>query len=305
MITAIAGQQVLMLRRQRTFLGLLLILMVMTAASGVIGWSSQHTVTRVYDLAVPFLSATGRPVPANPFDAKPTLALMSNMSIYIPLIGALLALVIGHLSIIGDDATGIGRLIFSRPVPRSTYFLGKIAGVAMVLVVIMGACLLVSLASLLIVNGHLVSAGEFGRLVGFFALSYVYLLFFALVGMVTALLSRRTSLALLAGLAVWLIVTFVVPQFTFGLRPTASLNPVTEIVSTSQQFFAVTAHARSFSLAEQYKNVSSVLLGTGGAESTGRTAVRILPLGALVIALGLLASRLVGRHDYTTGVRDD
>lgn len=305
MIAVIAAQQVVMLRRQRTFLGLLLILMVMTAVSGVIGWSSQHTVTRVYDLAVPFLSAKGQPVPPNPFDAKPTLSLLSNMSIYIPLIGALLALVVGHLSIVGDAATGIGRLIFSRPVRRSTYFLGKMTGIAAVLAVILTACLLVSVAALLIVNGHLVSVGELGRLVGFFSLSYLYLLFFALVGMVTALLSRRTSLALLSALAVWLIVTFVVPQFTYGLRPTASLNPVTEIASTSQRFFAFTAHFRPFSLAEQYKDVSSVVLGTGAAESTGRTALRALPLGGLVLGLGLLASRLVGRHDYTTGGRDD
>ena len=305
MISAIAAHQVLVLRRQRTFLGLLLILMVMTALAGVIGWSSQRTVQRVYDLAVPALQSSNQPVPPNPFDAKPTLSLLSNMSIYIPLIGALLALVVGHLSIVGDDAPGIGRLIFSRQVTRSTYLLGKLLGIACVLAVVLTACLVLSAASLALVNGALPTAGELARLVGFFALSYLYLLLFALVGMVTALMTRRTSIALLSALAVWLVVTFVVPQFTFGLRPTASLNPVADVVSTTQRFFAVTATARPLSLAEQYKTATSAVLGTGVAESSGRTALRVLPMLALVLALSLLAARLVGRHDYTTGGRDD
>ena len=36
----------------------------------------------------------------------------------IPLIGALLALILGHLSIVDDETNGTGRLVFSRQITR-------------------------------------------------------------------------------------------------------------------------------------------------------------------------------------------
>ena len=155
MTGAIAAQLVLSLRRQRTFLALLVTLLVMTALAGVIGWISHRTIIKVYDEAVTLLATTGTPAPPNPFDTKPTLALLSNMVIYIPLIGALMALVLGHLSMADDQSSGIGRLIFSRQVTRRSYVTGKMLGATTVLAIIMAASLLVSAVSLLIVNGAL------------------------------------------------------------------------------------------------------------------------------------------------------
>ena len=160
MTGAIAAQLVLSLRRQRTFLALLVTLLVMTALAGVIGWISHRTIIKVYDEAVTLLATTGTPAPPNPFDTKPTLALLSNMVIYIPLIGALMALVLGHLSMADDQSSGIGRLIFSRQVTRRSYVTGKMLGATTVLAIIMAASLLVSAVSLLIVNGAVLSAPD-------------------------------------------------------------------------------------------------------------------------------------------------
>lgn len=60
MISAIAVQQVQSLRRQKLFVGLLAVLMVMTALAGLIGWSSHQTILRVYNEAVQLLKAEGR-----------------------------------------------------------------------------------------------------------------------------------------------------------------------------------------------------------------------------------------------------
>ena len=119
-ISVIARQQVQSLVRQRVFLATAGILLLMTALAGVIGWSSHDTIVRVYDQATIYLADQGQPAPPNPFDLKPTLSLLSNMEIYIPLIGALLALVVGHLSLADDETNGIGRLIFTRPISRAS-----------------------------------------------------------------------------------------------------------------------------------------------------------------------------------------
>lgn len=305
MIATIAAQQITSLRRQRTFVVLLGTLLVMTALAGVLGWSSHQTIVRVYDQAVLLLDSQGKPAPPNPFGLKPTLSLLSNMAVYIPLIGALLALLLGHLSLADDQAGGIGRLIFSRQLTRRHYLLGKIAGAAAVLAIVLLASLLVSALSLLIVNSALPSAAELWRLLLFYALSWLYLMVFALIGMVTVLLTRRRSLALLSALGVWLVLTFAIPQFTSGLRPTTSLNPVSEPVSTSQPFFALTAKARPISVSEQYKEAGARILQTKPAEPIVDTVLRVVPLAALLGGLGLLSLGLVRRHDYSRSIADD
>ncbi len=305
MMATIAAQQITALRRQRTFLVLLGTLLVMTAMAGVLGWSSHRTIVRVYDQAVQLLAVQGKPAPPNPFGLKPTLSLLSNMAVYIPLIGALLALLLGHLSLAEDQAGGIGRLIFSRQLTRRQYLLGKVAGAAAVLFVVLLASMLVSTLSLLLVNGALPTVGELGRLALFYGLSWLYLLVFALIGMVTVLLTQRGSLALLSALGVWLVLTFAVPQFTSGLRPTTSLNPVSEPVSTSQPFFAVTARARIASVSEQYKQASARILQTAPEEPVLTTVRRVTPIGLLLAALGLLSLGLVHRHDYSRSISDD
>lgn len=305
MIATIATQQVVSLRRQRVFTALLATLLTMTALAGVIGWLSHNTIVRVYDEAVRILAADNKPAPPNPFALKPTLSLLSNMAIYIPLIGALLALVLGHLSLVDDQTSGLGRLIFSRQVSRTSYVLGKMVGAAAVLGAIIAASLVVSTVSLFLVNRNLPSVGDLARLSVFYGLSWLYLMVFALVGMVTVLVTRRRSLALLGALGVWLVVTFAVPQFTSGLRPTSSLNPVSDPVSTSQPFFRVTARARPFSVSEQYKEASARILGTATAEPASDTARRVLPIAASLAGLGLLTTGLVRRHDYSRGASDE
>lgn len=305
MITVIARNQVLSLRRQRIFAVMLITILAMTVLAGVIGWSSHATIVRIYNDAVKLLASSGQPAPPNPFALKPPLSLLSNMAIYVPLIGALLALLLGHVSLADDETNGLGRLIFSRQVSRSSYVLGKVVAAAAVLAVILAASLLVSVAAVRLVNGSGPSLTQIGQLALFYALSWLYLMFFALIGMVAMLVTRRRSLALLGAMGVWLVLTFVVPQFTSGLRPVSSLNPVTNPVSTSQTFFRVTAKARPVSVTEQYKEASARILGTAQAEPTVDTVVRILPIVVATAAMGLLAAFLVRRRDYSRSITSE
>jgi len=302
-IVTIARHQILALRRQRTFVMLLVTLLVMTALAGVLGWSSHRTILGVYDESVKLLATQGKPAPENPFRLKPTLSLLSNMVVYIPFIGALLAILLGHVSLADDETNGVGRLVFSRQITRSAYVIGKIIGAAVVLLAILGVSFVVSYLSLWIVNGVAPAMADSGRLVVFYLLSWLYLMVFALIGMATVLLTRRRSLALLSAMGAWLVITFVLPQITSGLRPTQSLNPITDPVSTSQAFFRLTSHARSFSIVERYKQMSGRVLETSTATSSLTTGVGVLAAFAVVLAIATIV--LVQRHDYSTGTSSD
>ena len=279
-------------------------LLVMSALAGVLGWSSHHTIVRVYDEAVKLLAETGKPAPPNPFTLKPTLSLLSNMVVYIPLIGALLALIVGHLSIVDDETNGIARLIFTRQLSRASYVLGKIASAAVALAAVLLASFAVSALSVLFVN-HTITASELSRLALFYGLSWLYLMVFALIGMVVVLINRRRPIALLVAMAAWLVITFAIPQLTSGLRPTQSLNPITDPVSTSQTFFKITAHARPWSVVEQYKRASGHILGTGVDESVAHTIQRVLPIAGLLVLLVVVSIRLVVRHDFSWSANND
>lgn len=305
MIATIASQQLLLLRRQRTFVGMLCIFLVMATAAGMLGWSSHHTIVRVYDDAKQLLAAAGKPAPPNPFTLTSPLSLLSNMTVYVPLLGALLALLLGHLSMIDDQTDGTGRLVFSRPVSRTVYVIGKMMSAAAALAAIMVASWLLSALSLAIVHRSIPSVREFGQLTLFYALSWMYLIAFALIGMVTVLLTQRRSLALLSAVGLWLVVTFAVPQFTSGLRPSASLNPITDPVSTSQRFFDITAKARPFSVVEQYKAASGRILEMTTAEPVWDTVRRVLPLAVLIIGLVLVTIRLIQQHDFSRSVSNE
>ncbi|GAB2915859.1 hypothetical protein GCM10027047_12050 [Rhodococcus aerolatus] len=305
MIGVVAAQQVTVLRRQRTALAVVVVLVAATALAGALGWSSAATVTRVYDQAVALLATQGTPAPPNPLGLKPPLSLLSNMTIYVPMIGALLAIVVGHLSLAEEQSSGVGRLLHSRLLSRRDYLLGKLAAVSGLLTVALAASLVVAVVSLLLVNGVFPSPTQLLRLGGFYLLSLLYLVMFGLVAMVAVLLTRRRSLALLTALGVWLVVTFVVPQFTSGLRPTASLNPLSVPAGTSQTFFDLTSHVRFLSLSEEFKDASAQLLATAPAEPVAATLGRVAALLVTALLLAVLALLLVRRHDYSRSAADE
>ena len=298
--TVIARQQIRSLARRQTFLLMLGVLLLMTALSGFIGWSSHSTIIRVYDETVRTLAAAGKPAPPNPFSAKPRLALLNNMIIYVPLIGALMAIVIGHLSVMDDRHAGVTRVIFSRPVLRSSYFWGKLAGSAFLLSIIMVACLALSVIALALINNGLPTAAEFLRLTEFYALSGAYLMLFVLIGAVASLLIRSQSMSLFAAVAVWVMVTFATPQLTSGLRPVASLNPVTDPVTVSHSpFFKATSKAKPISVNDQYKALSARILTEGSAAKPADTLGRLAPILILGLLLGGWARLLIQRNDFS------
>lgn len=298
MIAVIARHQLVAFTRQRMLTVTVAVLAGFAALAGILGWASHRTIIGVYDESVKLVATRGQAAPPNPFLLKPTLSMVSNEMIYITMIGALVALVVGHLAVAGDDSSGIGRLVFTRPISRTTYTAGKTAAIGVLLAIGIAASYLVSVASLTIVD-RFPNGSDLTRLAGFYVLAWLYLMVFALVGAVTVLITRRRSLGLLTAIGVWLTVTFALPQFTSGLRPSQSLNPIVDPVPTNQTLFRITSHARPYSIAEQFKEAAGRVLATATPEPAADTWLRIAPVLAAVLALSVLTWQLVNRHDYS------
>jgi ABC-2 type transport system permease protein len=270
-IYAIAKNEFKTLFKEKTFIILLIIFILMTLFSTYIGWSAKNTIINIYQETVKALSSEGAgEIPPNPFIGIPDLSILKNMIIYVFLIGSLLALVIGNNAFIRDRRSGVLRIVFSKHINKQSYIFGKIIGIFETLIIIIFVTFLLSLFSAILISGHFLTAFEVLKLSGFYSVSLIYLMIFAMAGLFFAINSSSESTALLVPIIIWVLITFVMPQITSALVPTALLNPTNiQAVSPHGNFFhIIQIIVRPFSISESYKEIGSILLETNSAVNT-------------------------------------
>jgi ABC-type transport system involved in multi-copper enzyme maturation permease subunit len=274
-IDIIAKNEFKTLFKENTFTVLLIIFILMTIFSTYIGWSAKNTIINVYQETVKEISLKGiKEIPPNPFTGTPDLSILKNMIVYVFLIGSLLALVIGNNAFIRDRRSGVLRIIFSKFISKQSYIFGKIVGIFETLLLVIFISFLLSLFSTVLISGHFLTPIEILKLSGFYAISLIYLLIFSMVGLYFAINSDGESIALLIPVIIWVIITFVMPQITSSLVPTALLNPTNiQAVTPHSNFFHILQMViRPFSISESYKEISDILLET----NSGINAISIL-----------------------------
>lgn len=282
----IAHNEVRSLFREKTFLLLLIIFIGMSLASTYIGWSAQHTVTSIYSASAMQLQSEGSPVPPSPFADLPHLFLLKNMIIYVVLIGALLAINIGHSAGMRERKAGVVKILFSRPVQKRDFLIGKILGISFVLMAIMILAAIVSIVStffLTSLNFH-----DIVGILGFYGISFIYLSGFALLGLSFALSKNNSVIALLIPLIIWVAITFVLPELASALYPTSSLNPTLPKTGVLQSPVLQTIHSvvYPFSISEHYEGIARYSLGLPTALNNANEAIFIMFAWAL-LCLGL------------------
>jgi ABC-2 type transport system permease protein len=271
----VARQEVRSTGRERLAIALLVVFLGMALASAVIGWSSHRTVMSVYNETV---LQTGRDVP-NPFVDVSPLDVVKNTVIYLVLIGALLAVVVGVRAGVRDRKAGVTDLILSRPIGPRSYLLGKLLGAQAWMGIVLVVALVASWLSVWVISGTPLDLAATGRLLGFFALAWVFLLPFSVMGMIAGAKSRHESTALLIPILLWVAITFVIPQLGTAQNPTALLNLFFRVNHTILQPISITEH---------FKHASAALLQLRDAGS-GAVGWDLLSLGLVaVVAFGVL-----------------
>jgi len=256
----VAQQEIKAILKEKTFLLLLVIFIGMTLASTYIGWSSAHTIQSVYDSTVSLLVEQGKAIPPPPFADASHLSLLKNMVIYVVLIGALLAIIIGHLMGVRDRKAGVTRLIFSRNITKQQFLIGKVLAILFVLGSMLVVAFIVSAVSSELLSR--ITFVDMIRIADFYGFALVYLAGFAFLGLSFALTRKTSTLALLIPLIIWLAITFVLPELTSALFPTASLNPTLPQTDVLQSPVLSAIHTAVYplSISEQFKVVTEKIL---------------------------------------------
>ena len=248
--------------RDRTVLLLTGLFLAMVLLSAWLGWSATQTINAIYASAVQVMKAQGVSIPPNPVSEGSALSLLRNMSIYVALMGALAAIVFGHLAVAGDRKSGTVPLIASRPISRLSYAVGKILAVLTAIAGMTIFAASVNVITLLILPGLNLVPDTWPRLVAFYCVSALYMSAFGLLAALCATTFKSESMALLVPVTIWLVITFVLPQVTANISPMAALNPLSATAAVpSGTFFAVTdAIFGPLSLAEAYRSLSAEFL---------------------------------------------
>lgn len=251
------------LARERTIALVAALFAALVLVSAYLGWSATSTVDAIYASATHWFEANGKPVPPNPVTQGSPLALLRNLTIYISLIGAFSAIVIGYRMVETDRRAGVLPLIGARPLERLDYARGKVSALALAVGGLAALAGVVGAATLAILPSVHLAAGDWARLVAFFSLGWLYMMTFGLIAIGASARARSETVGLMVPTVVWLVLTFVWPALTGNILPTAAINPISALAPAPQStIFDLSAMLLGpFSLAEAYKYLGAELMG--------------------------------------------
>lgn len=282
-----ARHEVTCLRRERLPMVLLIAFVFMVSMSGLIGWLTNTTVSDVW-VKTTEAGLTSAP---NPFADVSPLYYARNTIIYLVLVGALMAVVVGVVSGIRDRKARTTDLVLSRPIGVQGYLVGKLLGIALWMAAVIGVVFVATWISIAVITRAPLTVGDSGRLLAFFAVAVVLLMAFVTLGLLSGIYATRETTALLVPISLWSVVAFVLPQIGTAANPVSMLNPVPAVVDPGGAFDVLNAWVSPLSITEQFKRASGQILGDPNATGDLTVALTIV-FGALVLGvIALLATR--------------
>ena len=303
----IARQSLANLIRDRSVLMLVGFFAAMVLVTASLGWSASATVNAIYSDAVQYLTAAGQPVPPNPIGETAPLAVLRNLGVYISLIGAFGAIVIGQLLIESDRRAGTLPLIGARPFDRRDIALGKMRALVTATGAMMAVAGVISVATLFAIPGLNIGASDLMRLTLFLIAGWAYVTTFGFLALGAAGRLTSTASGLIAATVVWLVITFVLPELTANVHPTAAINPVSTLAPTPDTtfFYYMSTFLGPFSLSEAFAWTSGNLLSflPEGLPPRGPIPPTLTLLAALVLAT-VFAARSAAHLDLNAGGPD-
>jgi ABC-type transport system involved in multi-copper enzyme maturation permease subunit len=124
---------------------------------------------------------------------------------------SLLAILFTYDSINGEKETGTLQLTFSNNLPRAQFIIGKFFGAALGMIIPIIVPILLGVLLVLIMKVPF-STGDWLRFSGFLGASILYVFFFASLGILASILTKRSNISFLLSLVAWVLLVFIIPR---------------------------------------------------------------------------------------------
>lgn len=307
-ILTIARKEVQSAFRSSTLLTITVLFLGLSVLSAYIGSTTKHAEMTIYNETIARLSAGG----VTQLPPKPdihALTMLGNLSEYVAIVGAILAIMLGYRTITEERESGGLQLILSRPVFRDQLLTGKLLGNSAVIAMLL-ALVFVCNAALLAVVGHALPSGfEIGRIGMFVLVAFVYMSLFLMLSMFLSINMKDSASVFLVSLVAWMTSAFVLPQIADTLM--ANSTVMNTVSGTTNQIPQDTFASRAVDLVSptwHLRTMGATLLevtpGSAGLAHSAIWAQYATELFALLVpcvALGVLAYITFSRSDALTG----
>jgi ABC-type transport system involved in multi-copper enzyme maturation permease subunit len=209
-IMALAGHEYRAAVRSRILVVLAAILMVITTVSVYIS-SVEYRSQQADYFAYKAAAQAGGLTTIAPSPLAP-LALLRGSIEYLEIIGAIIAIALGYLSISRERSNRTLPLLQSRPVTSGELATGTALGALGLFTTLAAATAFVAVLCVGFIGHHWVNAMEAFKLLLAFVSAIVYLGIFYCIGAVLTARSKVSANGLMVALGLWLAIVLVVPQ---------------------------------------------------------------------------------------------
>lgn len=273
--------------RNRLFLTITLLFLGLAMLSVYIGSTTKRAEMRIYNETVATLQADGvTTLPAAP--EIHTLTILANLTEYVSIVGAILAVILGYNTLIEERESGGLKLILSRPVYRDQLLLGKWLGNTAVIAVLLGLVFLFNLILLVAIGGLVPTGAEVVRLFVFVLMALAYMLIFLSMAMFLSIRLSDSATVFLVSLVIWVLLSFVLPQMADTQMANSSVvNGISGVVNQIPQDTAVSQAINALSPTWHLRNIGGQLLQFApgsGAISTGALLGHVLTTFLVLLA---------------------
>ncbi|MEO7572847.1 MAG: ABC transporter permease subunit [Acidimicrobiales bacterium] len=196
--------------RSRVILGLFAVLAVATMASvyvGAVDYRGQLADYEAYRAAAQAGGVTQ--IAPSPLAL---LSLLRGAMEYLEIIGAVIAITLGYLSVSRERTGRTLPLLRSRPVSAGEQSVGTVLGAVALFTTIVAATALVAVMALGLIGKDWANGAQLIKLVLAYGAAIVYLTVFYCLGAAATAQARHPATGLIVALAVWLVVVLILPQ---------------------------------------------------------------------------------------------
>ena len=201
------------------FVTLVVFLLFLTAVSLLVaGFNFQSQVAQ-YNAAIAQLHALGQTGAVLEKPQYFPLQMLRGTIEYLEIIGAIIGIILGYISIAKEKGNNTLQLLLSRPVSKLSFIFGKILGNSLLLASLLGLIVIFIMIAITLIGHVVFSPLELVKLLLSFIFSYIYLMFFYSLSALLSLLFKNLPNALIVGFVIWLLIVLVVPQIGDTMDP--------------------------------------------------------------------------------------
>ncbi|GBE14784.1 ABC-2 family transporter protein [bacterium BMS3Abin14] len=259
-------------RKNRLFFVLLGFLLLLTITSIVLASFDFRNKLAEYNQALQVLKNLGK-VPDTSTPQFFPLKMLRGVVDYLEIIGAILGIILGYLSIAKEKGKNTLQLLLSRPIGQYDIVSGKVLGNSALILSVLAVNALALYLILWFVGGVQFSTAELVKLGLVFVASYFYIMFFFCLTSILALKLKSLPNALIIGFTIWLAFVLIIPQIGDTMDPDNQIpggffksmkmnhDQGKEILKKFKTYETVRNTIEETSITKHYERLSFALLG--------------------------------------------